>query len=71
MSCIELYRGDLCHFHLLSLENIADFVMCSSIRAVCVCVRTCVRACVCVVVRDGGGQMYSKSSRWGEGSWRT
>ena len=38
MSCIELYRGDLCHFHFLSIENIADFVTCSSIRAVCVCV---------------------------------
>ena len=34
MSCIALYRGDFCHFHLLSIENIADFVMCSSIRAV-------------------------------------
>ena len=42
MSCIELYRGDLCHFHLLSTENIADFVTCSSIRAVCACVRACV-----------------------------
>ena len=30
---------------------------------VCVCV--CV--CVCVVVGDGGGQIYSKSSRWGAG----
>ena len=39
MSCIELYRGDLCHFHLLSIENITDFVTCSSICAV--------RACVC------------------------
>ena len=59
MSCIELYRGDLCHFHLLSIENSADFVTCSSICAV----RACVRACVCVVVGDGGGQIYSKSSR--------
>ena len=52
MSCIELYRGDLCHFHLLSIENIANFVTCSSIRAVCaracVCVRVCVCVCVCV-----------------------
>ena len=39
MSYIELYRGDLCHFHLLSIENITDFVTCSSICAV--------RACVC------------------------
>ena len=61
MSCIKLYRGDLCHFHLLSIENIADFVTCSSIRAVCTCAR------VCVVVGDGGGQIYSKSSRWGWG----
>ena len=60
MNCIELYR-DLCHFHLLSIENIADFVTCSSIRAVCVCARA--RVCV-MVVRDGGGQIYSKSSRW-------
>ena len=45
MSSIEFYRGDLCHFHLLSIENIADFVMCSSIRAVC----ARVHACVCVV----------------------
>ena len=44
MSCIELYRGDLCHFHLLSIENIADFVTCSSMRAVCA------RVCVCVCV---------------------
>ena len=42
MSCIELYRGDLCHFHLLSIENIADFVMCSSIRAVRASARVCV-----------------------------
>ena len=62
MSCIELYRGDLCHFHFLSIENIADFVTCSSIRAPRA--RACVRACV--VVGDGGGQIYSKSSRWGE-----
>ena len=57
MSCIELHRGDLCHFHLLSIENIADFVTCSSIRAVrahaCVC--ACVRVCVCVCVRVCGG----------------
>ena len=63
MSCIELHRGDLCHFHLLSIKNITGFVTCSSIRAVRarVCVRACVRACVCVcvcvcvVVGDGGG----------------
>ena len=73
MSCIELYRGDLCHFHLLSIENIADFVTCSSIRAVCVRARArarvcvCVCVCVCVVVGDGGGQIYSKSSRWAGG----
>ena len=80
MSCIELYRGDVCHFHLLSIKNIADFVTCSSIRTVrarararvCVCVYVCVCVCVCVVVGDGGGQIYSKSSRWGGGgSWRT
>ena len=47
MSCIELYRGDLCHFHLLTIENIADFVTCSSIRAV--------RACVCGGGGGGGG----------------
>ena len=73
MSSIELYRGNLCHFHLLSIENVADFVTCSSIRAV----RARARARVCVVVGDGGGQIYSKSSRWGRdgggggGSWRT
>ena len=73
MSCIELYRGDLCHFHLLSIENIADFVTCSSIRAVCVCVCVCVcgwglgwtnlfqnQADVCV--GGGGGERES---------WRT
>ena len=48
MSCFELYRGDLCHFHLLSIENIADFVTCSSIRAVYARVHVCV--CVCVRV---------------------
>ena len=53
MSCIELYRGDLCHFHLLSIENIADFVTCSSIRAV--------RACVCVCVGGGGGWGWTNS----------
>ena len=54
MSCIKLYRGDLCHFHLLSIENITDFVTCFSIRAVraCVCMRVCV--CVCVCVCDWG-----------------
>ena len=65
MSCIELHRGDLCHFHLLSIENIADFVTCSSIRVVRARMRAYVRACVCVVVGDGGGKIYSKSSRWG------
>ena len=56
MSCIELYRGDLCHFHLLSIENIANFVTCSSIRAVCAraCVCVCVRVRVCVCVCGGG-----------------
>ena len=44
MSCIELYRGDLCHFHLLSTENITDFVTCSSIRIVRA--RACVPVCV-------------------------
>ena len=44
MSCIELYRGDLCHFYLLPTENIADFIMYSSIRAV----RARALACVCV-----------------------
>ena len=71
MSCIKLYREDLCHFHLLSIGNIADFVTCSSIRAAhrfcnvffhtsCVHARACVYV---VVVGDGGGQIYSKSSR--------
>ena len=66
MSCIELYRGDLCHFHLLSIENIADFV--TSIRAVCVCV------CVCVcVIGDGGGHSFQNQADGGRGggwSWR-
>ena len=66
MSCFELYRGDLCHFHLLSIENIADFVTCSSIRAVRAPARACVRVCVWWLGR-GGGQIYSKSSRWGVG----
>ena len=81
MSCFELYRGDLCHFPLLSIETIADFVTCSSIRAerararACVCVCLCVFVCVC-----GGGGMgvdkfiQTESSRWGRGgggSWRT
>ena len=65
MSYIELYRGDLCHFHLLSIENIADFVTCSSIRAV--------RACVCVL--GWGGQVDFKIKQMGGGggggwSWR-
>ena len=51
MSCIELYRGDLYHFHLPSIENIADFVTCSSIRAMR---RACVCVCVCVCVCDWG-----------------
>ena len=55
MSCIELHRGDLCHFHLLSIENIADFVTCSSIRAVRARMRACVRVCVCVCVCGGWG----------------
>ena len=58
MSCIELYRGDLCHFHLLSIENITDFVTCSSICAV--------RACVCVI-GDGGGQIHFKIKQMGLG----
>ena len=63
MSCIELYRGDLCHFHLLSIENIADFVTCSSIRAVCVCLCVCVCVCVCVVCVCvwGGGWGWTNS----------
>ena len=61
MSCIELYRGDLCHFHLPSVENIADFVTCSSIRAVR-------RVCVCVcVIGDGGGQIHFKIKQMGGG----
>ena len=60
MSCIKLYRGDLCHFHLLSIENITDFATCSSICAV--------RASVCVcVIGDGVDKFISKSSRWGWG----
>ena len=58
MSCIELYRGDLCHFHFLSIENIADFVTCSSIRAVCVC--------VCVW---GGGVMGWTNSFQNQADW--
>ena len=60
MSCIELYLGDLCHFHLLSIENIADFVTCSSIHAV--------RACVCVCGGGGGcgdGQIHFKIKQMG------
>ena len=64
MSCIELYRGELCHFYLLSIENIADFVTCSSIRAV----RARARACVCVcVIGDGDGQIHFKIKQMGEG----
>ena len=59
MSCIKLYRGDLCHFHLLSIENIAYFVTCSFIRAA--------RTRVCVVDGEGVDQFNSKSSRWGGG----
>ena len=58
MSCIKLYRGGLCHFHLLSIENITDFVTCSSICAV--------RACVCVI-GDGGGQIHFKIKQMGLG----
>ena len=66
MSCIELYRGDLCHFHLPSIENIADFVTCSSIRAVRACVRACVCVCACVI-GDGGGQIHFKIKQMGGG----
>ena len=62
MSCNELYRGDLCHFHLLSIENIADFVTCSSIRAV----RARAHVCVCVI-GDGGGQIHFKIKQMGVG----
>ena len=68
MSCFELYRGDLCHFYLLSIENIADFETCSSIRAVCARARACVRWLgmeVDIFIQnqaDGVG---------GGGSWRT
>ena len=55
MSCIELHRGDLCHFHLLSIENIGDFVTCSSIRAVRARMRACVCVCVCVCGGWGWG----------------
>ena len=58
MSCIKLYRGDLCHFHFLSIENITDFVTCSSICAV--------RACVCVI-GDGGGHIHFKIKQMGLG----
>ena len=80
MSCIELYRGDVCHFHLLSIENIADFVTCSSIRAVraharlcvCVCVCVCLCVCVCVCVCSGWGWGWTnlfkiKQMGWGAG----
>ena len=69
MSCIELYRRDLCHFHLLSIENIADFVTCSSIRAVCVCARVRACVCVCVVVGDGGWTNSFKIKQMGRGGW--
>ena len=72
MSCIELYRGDLCHFHLLSIENIADFVTCFFIRGVRA------RACVCVcVVGDGVDKFIQNQADVGGGggggkwSWRT
>ena len=59
MSCIELYRGTLFHFHLLSIENIADFVMYSSIRA-------CVRVCV-VMVGDGVDKFIQNQANGGGG----
>ena len=74
MSCIELYRGDLCHFYLLSTENIADFVMYSSIRAV----RARARACVCggwgwgwtnlfkIKQMGGGGGVRERSPHCGQ-----
>ena len=65
MSCIELYRGDLCHFHLLSTENIADFVTCSSIRAVHAC--THARACVCVCVCDWGWRLTNSFQNQADG----
>ena len=55
MSYLKLYRGDLCHFHLLSIENIAYFVTCSFIHAARARARACVRACVCVYVVVGEG----------------
>ena len=78
MSCIELYGEVLCHFHLLSIENIADFVTCSSIRAVCVCVCVCARAraraCVCVCVwwlGMGVDKFIQNQAGGARGSWRT
>ena len=74
MSCIELYPGDLCHFHLPSIENIADFVTCSSILPYALCG---VRACVCLcVIGDRGGQIHFKIKQIGRGGgggggWRT
>ena len=65
MSCIELYRGDLCHFHLLSIENIADFITCSSIRAV----RARARACVCVMVGDGVDKVIQIPAVGGVWGW--
>ena len=63
MSCIKLYRGDLCHFLLLSIENIADFVTCSSIRAV----RTRARALVCVWCLGIGVDKYIQNRADGVG----
>ena len=72
MSCIKLYRGDLCHFHLLSIENIAYFVTCSFIHA------ARARVCVCVVGEGvdkfiqnqvdgvGGGRVGERSPHCGQ-----
>ena len=63
MRCIELYRGHLCHFHLLSIDKIADFVTCFSICDARARVRVSVFVCgggwgwgwIKQIVLGGGG----------------
>ena len=51
MSCIELYRGDLCHFHLLAISR-KHCRFCNMFLHTR-CARA--RACVCVWGGGGGG----------------